>query len=399
MFNLKLKEKIMTLSLLLTPVLGVAEPIKLNIWWGERGMIDILHEIDKEMEDIEIEIKVLRTSEMNNEFIKASASGNSVPDIINVDNPFNAWLADKDLLLPLDDYIAKSEVFGIDDFYDGSQSVVTWNNKIYGVPNTINTIILFYNKDDFKEVGLDPENPPKTWDELYDAAKKLTNPQKNRYGLFFSAIATEEGVFQLLPWIQMTGANWDNINQEGTIEALSYLKRFIDEGLASKDVLVQTQDPAAFVSHQASMMVIGPWALRDVRSSGIDWGTTTLPINPKYDLQASALGGFNMSIPAKSAKIDAAFRFIEAVEKKQERLWNEAGYLSPRKDIVTENPSDPQAYATLVEQLNHAKARGPHPEWNKVSKALTQMFQDVLIGKATPKEAVERAEKSINKVK
>lgn len=395
MFNLR--KSIIPLTLAIFPMMGYAEPTKLNIWWGERGMIDILHEIDQEMDDIEIEIKVMRTSEMNNEFIKASSSGNSVPDIINVDNPFNSWLADKDLLLSLDEYIAQSDVFNIDDFYDGSKSVVTWKDKIYGVPNTINTIVLFYNKEDYREVGLDPENPPQTWDELYEAAKKLTNPEKNRYGLFFSAIATEEGVFQLLPWIQMTGANWDDINQEGTVEALNYLKRFIDEGLSSKDVLIQTQDPASFVSRQASMMIIGPWALKDVRSSGIDWGTAILPVNPKYNIRASALGGFNMSIPAKSAHADAAFRFIEAVEKKQSRLWNEAGYLSPRKDVVTENPKDPKAYDTLIEQLQYAKPRGPHPEWNKVSKALTQMFQDVLIGKSTPEKAVERAEKSINK--
>ncbi len=396
MFNLK--QKLISFIFVALPFLAFAETTKLQIWWSEREQIDMLRKIDSELSDIDIEIKILSISELNNEFIKASASGQSVPDIINVDNPFNAWLADNDLLLALDDHIAQSNIIDMDNFFDGPKSTVTWNNKIYGLPNSTNTIVLFYNKDAFKEAGLGEDDVPKTWDDFYNVAKKLTDPSKDRYGLFFSAVATEEGTFQILPWIQMAGANWDNINQEGTIEALNYLKRFLDEGITSKDALIKTQDPAPFVAGQTAMMITGPWALKDIRASNINWATTTLPVNPKYNIHASALGGMNVAIPKKSKNADAAFRFIEAINQKQDKLWNEVGFLTARTDVITENPKEEDAYNTFVAQLKGAKARGPHPEWPKISKVIYQMLQDTLIGKVKPEKAVERAQKSINKI-
>lgn len=396
---LSFKTKLTTFGLMMLPFMAsAAEVTKLQIWWSEREQIDMLRQIDAEMEDIEIEIKVLSIGELNNEFIKASASGNRVPDIINVDNPFNAWLADNDLLLALDEYIASSDVIKIENFYAGPLSTVSWKDKIYGLPNSTNTIVLFYNKGAFKDAGLSEDDVPKTWDELYEVAKKLTNPGKDRYGLFFSAVATEEGTFQILPWLQMAGANWDNMNSEGAVEALTYLKRFLDENITSKDALIKTQDPAPFIAEQAAMMITGPWALKDIRASGLDWGTTTLPINPQYNIEASALGGMNVAIPKKSQNADAAFRFMEAIGQKQDKLWNEVGFLTARTDITTENPREEDAYNTFVEQLKGAKARGPHPEWPKISKVIYQTLQDVLIGKVEPQKAVERAQKSIDRI-
>ena len=92
---------------------------------------------------------------------------------------------------------------------------MTYEGGIYGIPRGANTIALYYNADMFKAAGLDPDNPPKTWDELYEAAKALTDPAKNVYGLAFSAVGTEEGTFQFLPWLQMAGGDYDNVDTEG----------------------------------------------------------------------------------------------------------------------------------------------------------------------------------------
>ncbi len=55
----------------------------------------------------------------------------------------------------------------------------------------------------FKEKGLDPDKPPQTWAELIDAARKLTDPSKNVYGLASQRKRASEGTFQFLPWAQM----------------------------------------------------------------------------------------------------------------------------------------------------------------------------------------------------
>ena len=67
----------------------------------------------------------------------------------------------------------------------------TWDGKYYAVPKATNTIALYYNKDMFRAHGLDPDQPPETWDELVETARTLTDPENNVYGLAFSAKANE----------------------------------------------------------------------------------------------------------------------------------------------------------------------------------------------------------------
>ena len=93
-------------------------------------------------------------------------------------------MASTGMAMPLDDLIAADGDEGkayIDDFLSGFMEDSYVDGKIYSIPFQRSTEILFYNKDAFKEVGLDPEKAPATWDELVEDAKLLTN--ENRYGV------------------------------------------------------------------------------------------------------------------------------------------------------------------------------------------------------------------------
>ncbi len=158
---------------------------------------------------------------------------------------------------------------------------MTWDGKYYGVPKATNTIALYYNKDMFKAKGLDPNKPPQTWDELVEAARKLTDPAQNVYGITFSAKANEEGTFQFLPWAQMAGGGYDNINAEGAVKALDVWKTIIDEKLASPDTLTRSQWDATgtFNSGNAAMAISGPWEIdRMLEEAKFDWGVALLPV-------------------------------------------------------------------------------------------------------------------------
>ncbi len=68
--------------------------------------------------------------------------------------------------------------------------------KVYGIPFQRSTPVLYYNKDLFKEVGLNPEQAPKTWAEMVDAAKKLTKPDGSRWGVEIPSDGFPYWVFQ-----------------------------------------------------------------------------------------------------------------------------------------------------------------------------------------------------------
>lgn len=92
-------------------------------------------------------------------------------------------MASTGMAMPLDDLIAADGDEGkayIDDFLSGFMEDSYVDGKIYSIPFQRSTEILFYNKDAFKEVGLDPEKAPATWDELVEDAKLLTNEKPLR---------------------------------------------------------------------------------------------------------------------------------------------------------------------------------------------------------------------------
>ena len=112
-----------------------------------------------------------------------AASSNSLPDIIYIDNSDVAQLADGGYIAPLADVGIKTE-----GFVPALAALGNYKGVDYAVPSANNTIALYYNTDMFTAAGLEP---PKTWDELRETAKKLTKDQT--YGLVFPGINNEQG--------------------------------------------------------------------------------------------------------------------------------------------------------------------------------------------------------------
>ena len=92
---------------------------------------------------------------------------------------------------------------------------MTYEGGIYGIPRGANTIALYYNKDMFKAAGPRPGQSAADLGRALRGGARLTDPAKNVYGLAFSAVGTEEGTFQFLPWVQMTGGDYDNVSDRG----------------------------------------------------------------------------------------------------------------------------------------------------------------------------------------
>ena len=106
--------------------------------------------------------------------LTANAAG-SPPDVALVSDP-DVWsLSDAKAIMPLDDLIAAEggDEF-LADFHDTFVTDVTFGDHYWGMPFQKSTPIFYWNKEMFEEVGLDPEKPPETWDELLEYALKLT---------------------------------------------------------------------------------------------------------------------------------------------------------------------------------------------------------------------------------
>jgi len=386
--------------MLASTIVAKADPVTLDLWTidreGEYHFV-MAKEFEKLHPDIKVNVKHVQFSDMVNDLARAVATGEG-PDITYIDNPEVSLFASRGLLLDLTPLIAESKIIKVDDIFPGPRSSVTWDGKVYGIPRGANTIALYYNADMFKAKGLDPDKPPTTWDELYAAAKALNDPVKNVYGLAFSAVASEEGTFQFLPWAQMTGASYEKIDTPGAAKALTFWSKLIDEKLASPDTLIRSQwdSTGTFNAGNAAMVISGPWELpRMSKEARFDYRVTMLPTETAGGPRASALGEGDNVILASSKHPKEAFALIEFLYEKMPIVWNEFGYL-PAYSVDAKDAKWPVHYAVFAESMKFAKNRGPNPEWPRISKAIQTAIQSTLTHQSDAATALATAQADID---
>jgi multiple sugar transport system substrate-binding protein len=381
--------------------LPAAAQVTVKMWSidGDNGLYTKLAEdFNASQSDVVIESRLLAFDDLVNEALKAFATGQA-PDIISLDNPDFALFSSRGAMLDITERVANSDVIDTSVYYEGPLASATWDGKLYGLPKATNTIALFYNKDMFAAAGI--AEPPTTWDELLDAARKLNDPANNVYGITFSARAGEEGTFQFLPWVQMGGGSFKEVNTPGAVKALEIWKTLIDEKLASQDVLSQGQwdSTGTFNAGNAAMAISGPWELgRMATDAKFDWGVALLPTETEGGPRSSAMGDFNLGIFASSKHPDEAFKVIEYFASQSDRLFPEFSNIPPRSDVPLPATGDARTDAALKvfqEQLQYAQPRGPHPEWQKISKAIYDAFQAAMTGQMSAKDALDQAQATI----
>lgn len=391
-----------TTSLLSLGSAMAQDEVTITIWSlddANQPALNLAREFDELEPGIKVEYREIQFDDVVSEAMRAFATGQA-PDIIAVDNPEHALFAARGAFLDITDRVANSDVIDPANYFPGPLNSVTWDGKLYGVPKATNTIALYYNKDLYAKAGI--TEPPKTWDELVEVSRQLNDPANNVYGLAFSAKASEEGTFQFLPWAQMGGGGYDNINAPGAVKALEVWKTIMDEKLASPDTLTRGQwdSTGTFNSGNAAQVISGPWELnRMLEEAQFDWGVALLPTETEGGARSSAMGDFNWAIFASTQHPDETFKALEYFASQDDRLFPEFGQLPARSDVEIPETGvalKDAALQVFLEQLQYAQARGPHPEWPKISKAIQDAIQQALTGQATPQAALDQAAATID---
>lgn len=331
--------------------------------------------------------------------ITVGAAASSLPDIVQIDNPDHASFAAMGILADITD---KVKSWGqADSFYKGPVNSCIYNGKYYGLPLDSNCLALFYNKDLCDAAGV--TSGPKTWDELTADAAKLTKGSVK--GFAMSAIKTEEGAFQFMPFLWQAGADYNSLDSAGGISSMSFLTNLVQKGYMSKDVINQAQGDvlsAQFEPGKAAIMLNGTWEISQLNTDKVSfkWGVWLLPTNKNND---SVLGGENIAIiKSTQAREDAAWDFIKYIESPTvaEQWYKDAGYMPSRKDVADKSTywkNDP-LLSVFAEQMNSAQARGPHPKWPQISSAIQTAEQESLTGAKTPDAAMKEAAATVKSV-
>jgi multiple sugar transport system substrate-binding protein len=364
----------------------------------EPGLANIarFNEVNK---DIQIDGKFIPFGQLSQQLIKGIATGD-VPDLITVDNPTVASFADQDVLTDLSARVKASSVVTQDRYFPGAWTNTIWNGKQFAVPGEVNTLVLYINQDMFRARGLDPTKPPQSWEELTVAAAHLTDPATGKYGVGFSAIQTEEGTFQWLPFLYQSGATLASLASPDAEAALELWVDWVQKGYASRDVLVKRQFEMtdAWVAGNTGITISGPWELPRInRDAKFAWTTAPMPVRERKNIRSTALGGYVWAIPNGASHPDAAFQVIEFMSQPEQMARSYAGgRLPPVKDVKPQAalPHE-EVYEMFMRELQPAHPRGPSPAWPQISEALQRAIQEAVTGQQKPAQALQTASATI----
>mgnify|MGYP000975504763 FL=1 len=309
----------------------------------------------------------------------------------------------------LDDKLTSWE--GTNQIWENLWPTVTYQGKRYGLPWYTDDRLLMYNKQMFKDAGLDPENPPKTWEEFLYVAMKLTNPSKRIYGYGVSGTKTEHTTLGYMMFLYSTGGQLLTNDYKkaafNTEEGLRALKFYTDLALkyeVSPNPLSYNEDDYRnlMAQNRVAMSIGGPWSfpLIETANPNIDYSVS---VHPYAVVPASVLGGWALIIPSSSKNKDIAWELASYLTSYETwMLWieKEHGPMPTRKDVAKNSPyfQQNEKWQVVFDVFPHAVARPPIPEWPQVSEQIQIMVQNVLLGKSSPEEAIKIAESNVNKI-
>jgi sn-glycerol 3-phosphate transport system substrate-binding protein len=254
-------------------------------------------------------------------------------------------LIDEDLIVPFDDYIkTDADKAWLNGFFPAFMENSQTGGKTYGIPFQRSTPVMYWNKEAFKEAGLDPETPPATWEELVDFGKKLTKKDANgnvtQWGVripssgfpywLFQGLTTENDVI-----LANSDGNKTNFDDPKVVEALQYLVDLSTKyGVMEPGIVEWGATPKAFFERQAAIVWTTTGNLTNMRTNApFEFGVAMLP---KHVRRGAPTGGGNFYLfkGASDEQLAAAAEFVKWITApEQAAKWTMAtGYVAPRPD-------------------------------------------------------------------
>ncbi len=318
------------------------------------------------------------------------ASTKTLPDVLMIDNPEVAQIAESGALTPLSDLGVEPQ--GVPQ---GILDASTYDGKLYGLQPVTNTLALFYNTDLLKAAGV---TPPTTWAELKETAAKLT--AGNQYGVAFSAKPDYEGTWQFLPFMWSNGGDESNIDTPEMAQALQLWVDLVKSGSASESVVTWSQADVndQFIAGNTAMMVNGPWQIPVLSEHpDLHWDVVPIPV-PKAGMTAVApFGGESWTVPntGKKANQEIAAKIVTCLNSDDNEMTFATGRqtIPTRTSIQTEFASSNPTMATFSKLVQDARARTGKlgSKWPEAATKIYTALGSALVGGMSPEEALTQA--------
>ena len=331
------------------------------------------------------------TTDLTNKALLAAQQDNS-PDVLIVDNPVVSTLAEAGALTSTEESKIDTAAFEPNLLAAGQLG-----GKTYGIPIGANTLALYYNKAVLAKAGVDPAQL-KDWAALTAALGKVK--QSGKKGITFSAIGTEEGSFQFLPWYWGSGAQLTQLDSPQAVSALTLWTDWLKQGYAPNSVLNNTQTTSwqEFATGDYAFGENGTWQLANAKKTGFEYGIIPIPSGPGGTAPAPTGGEFvTAPVQSKTDRYPVSQKLIGCLTNADNALTTDTtlSYVAATPAVQAKQVAANPELTVWVEAVKAAKGRTSDDlgtKYPKISQPLWTAFQAALSGSASPSDALKTAQ-------
>lgn len=396
------------------------EKIEFNLWFslsGENGenFEEIVDDFNAQSDSYQV--NAVYQGSYTDTITKIRAVGESeAPALLQASGTNRKYLAERDYIVPIQKFIDE-------DDYDVSQIIPNVRNRytiddtLYSMPFSASNAVMFYNKDMFKEIGLDPDNPPATFSEMEEVAQKIKDETGNvgfsmaTIGWFFEQLLTNQGALYLDNDNGFSAEPTKTlINSEEGLKIFEWLDRMNKAG-TFKNYGSSWEDPRApFLAGELGIYFDSSANVRHmVDDAPFEIGTAPLPVPDGVEPQGAQVGGNSIYITNKipEEEQEGAWEFLKylASPEVQARWAAATGYFPITEaandvDVLKETYEEYPQMLTAVEVNANTPAEpatsGPLSDLGEEFRTIVETAQEKVYEGEDPKTALDEAAEKIN---
>ncbi|MFI0503844.1 extracellular solute-binding protein [Streptomyces albogriseolus] len=345
---------------------------------------------EKEHPKVDVKYVNVPFGEANAKFKNAAGGNSGAPDVMRTEVAWVADFASIGYLAPLDGTAALDDE---SDYLPQAAASTRYEGKTYAVPQVIDTLALFYNKDLLKKAGVEV---PASVAELKTSAAEIRK-KTGATGLYLRG----DDPYWFLPYLYGEGGDLVDeknktvtIDDEAGVKAYRTLKDLVDSKAAVTDASDGWNNMQnAFKSGKVAMMLNGPWAIEDVRAGARFKDAANLgvaPVPAGSVRQGSPQGGWNLSVYAGSKNLNASYAFVKYMSSARvQQQTTEKLSLLPTRTSVYKVPAvaDNEMVKFFKPAVDKAVERPWIAQGNALFEPIRLQMANVLSGKTSPDKA------------
>lgn len=391
----------------------------INFWHSMAGNnLEVMEELVEMYNESQNEVFVQHTYQGNYHEglskLNSVVGTDEIPDVMQLNEESLRPVIDGGFAKPMQEFIDRDN-FDISNLEERVLGRYQVDGQLYSMPFNPSIAVMYYNKDAFEEVGLDPNNPPHTYSEIEEAAKKLTiesGGNTERYGInirnfgwHYEQLRVNRGAYT----VNNENGHADTateavLNSEEMVDIFTWIKGMYDEGIYANYGRNGDDVHDSFFNENVGMIIdSSSAAVPIIESAPFEVGMAEYPVPDGVEPHGSVIGGASLWIfdEIPEEKQEAAWDFVQYLTETETQIFwaTNTGYFPINKDIFdTEEYKEylekyPE-FQAAIDQLHRAEVN-PITQgafigvYQDVRLAVEDQFERVLEGSVTIEEALD----------